>query len=290
MPRIRTIKPEFWDSPSTANAGPWARLAFIALWNWADDFGRGTANLKELEGFVFPNDSEFTDKNGEPTDFRGILRELAGAYGVVFYEVEGRSYYAIPSWDRHERTDRRGKGSKYPPPPANPDLTRGYADLQESAGISRENLDGPTGSCLEQGNRGTGEQSFLGTASETRAVDNSEAKASSSKQKRATRLPDDWKPSATPGNQKAEQGHDPAWLDRELERFRDYWAGVSGQRGRKLDWDATWRNWLRNAEDRKPRQQSFGQPRTAGSLTEDDWEAMLTEAERRDALDARRAS
>ena len=43
------MKPEFWDSPDTAKAGPWARLLFIALWNWADDYGRGTANMKELE-------------------------------------------------------------------------------------------------------------------------------------------------------------------------------------------------------------------------------------------------
>lgn len=132
--------------------------------------------------------------------------------------------------------------------------------------------------------------SLIGPVGETRAVDNSEAKAPSSRQRKGTRLPDGWTPTRTPGNQKAEQGHDQAWLDRELERFRDYWSAVSGQRGRKLDWDATWRNWLRNAEDRAQRQPGFGQARTAGSLTEDDWEAMLAEAERRDALDARRAS
>ena len=70
MARIRTIKPEFWDSPDTAKAGPWARLCFIALWNWADDYGRGTANLKELEGFIFPNDCIFTDRSGNTVQFR----------------------------------------------------------------------------------------------------------------------------------------------------------------------------------------------------------------------------
>lgn len=30
------------------------------------------------------------------------------------------------------------------------------------------------------------------------------------------------------------------------EKFRDYWLGVPGQRGRKLDWLATWRNFVRN--------------------------------------------
>ncbi len=36
---------------------------------------------------------------------------------------------------------------------------------------------------------------------------------------------------------------------REVDRFRDYWTATSGQRGRKLDWDATWRNWARKTQD-----------------------------------------
>jgi uncharacterized protein YdaU (DUF1376 family) len=29
-------------------------------------------------------------------------------------------------------------------------------------------------------------------------------------------------------------------------QFKDYWAGIGGQKGAKLDWFATWRNWVRN--------------------------------------------
>jgi hypothetical protein len=39
----------------------------------------------------------------------------------------------------------------------------------------------------------------------------------------------------------------PDRLAAELETFRDYWASVAGQKGRKADWDATWRNWSRRA-------------------------------------------
>jgi hypothetical protein len=28
--------------------------------------------------------------------------------------------------------------------------------------------------------------------------------------------------------------------------FRDYWVSVAGAKGRKADWLATWRNWVRN--------------------------------------------
>ena len=50
------------------------------------------------------------------------------------------------------------------------------------------------------------------------------------------RLPADWHP-------RAEDGLD----NQELAKFRDYWKAVPGQKGIKLDWDATWRNWLRTA-------------------------------------------
>jgi len=33
--------------------------------------------------------------------------------------------------------------------------------------------------------------------------------------------------------------------------FSDYWQGKPGQSGTKLDWEATWRNWVRNTDWRK---------------------------------------
>lgn len=40
--------------------------------------------------------------------------------------------------------------------------------------------------------------------------------------------------------------------DKTFERFRDFWVAKAGADGRKLDWFATWRNWVRNE---KPGQQ-----------------------------------
>ena len=162
MPRIRTIKPEFWDSPSTARASAVARLAFIAMWNWADDHGRGTANMKELEGFIFPNDDISELSGGTSDNFRDVVAEVVECFGVVLYEVAGRPYYAIPSWDAHQRNERRA-ASKYPGPgDADTVLTRHDSADRDDARKFRDtaaeapNTSGPgTG---EQGNRGTGEQ------------------------------------------------------------------------------------------------------------------------------------
>lgn len=37
-------------------------------------------------------------------------------------------------------------------------------------------------------------------------------------------------------------------LEIETEKFRNYWVSVPGAKGVKLDWVATWRNWMLNAE------------------------------------------
>lgn len=66
---------------------------------------------------------------------------------------------------------------------------------------------------------------------------------------RGTRLPDGWEPARSEANLRVEAGHSQAWLADQLERFRDYWAAQPGAKGRKADWDATWRNWVRRADD-----------------------------------------
>lgn len=63
-----------------------------------------------------------------------------------------------------------------------------------------------------------------------------------------TRLPDDWTPS--PDLIAWSQSEAPDLdLHDTLARFHDYWHGVAGAKGRKADWDATWRNWVRRAAD-----------------------------------------
>ena len=47
-----------------------------------------------------------------------------------------------------------------------------------------------------------------------------------------------------------DQDFDQALIMREAAKFPDYWAGISGAKGVKLDWSATWRNWIRTAAQR----------------------------------------
>lgn len=62
--------------------------------------------------------------------------------------------------------------------------------------------------------------------------------------KRPMRLPAEFSPNLDHQRIATELGLD---LADQMERFRDYWNAKAGKDAVKLDWDATLRNWLRNA-------------------------------------------
>ena len=65
------------------------------------------------------------------------------------------------------------------------------------------------------------------------------------KQQRGSRLAQDWVLNKSMGDWATKERPD---LDvrQVAEQFKDYWVAQAGQKGVKLDWDATWRNWVRN--------------------------------------------
>ena len=85
------------------------------------------------------------------------------------------------------------------------------------------------------------------TDTDTDAEEKRRAKATSKAEAKATasRLPADWSASADDIEFcKAER---PDLVPAQTEqRFRDYWIAQPGVKGRKADWPATWRNWVRN--------------------------------------------
>lgn len=66
-------------------------------------------------------------------------------------------------------------------------------------------------------------------------------------------LPDDWRADACDIAFKAKQPLNDTEIEIEADKFRDHWHGKPGQAGRKLDWRATWRNWVRTYLERRPK-------------------------------------
>jgi hypothetical protein len=92
---------------------------------------------------------------------------------------------------------------------------------------------------------------------------------------RGTRLPDEWRPEdelrqwtldhIAKHRSGVSAGH-------ELERFRDHWSAQPGAKGRKSDWPATWRNWIRKAVEMEGKgngslyRQSSGKPKRSAAV------------------------
>jgi hypothetical protein len=64
-------------------------------------------------------------------------------------------------------------------------------------------------------------------------------------------LPDGWNPDDTVIRQMREQ-FPHVDLRAEHAKFTDYWSDQPGTKGRKVDWNGTWRNWIRRAAEKAP--------------------------------------
>ncbi len=83
-----------------------------------------------------------------------------------------------------------------------------------------------------------------------------------SRTRKGTRISESWQPEALDAETELMVRRWPnGSIEREMAKFRDFWAAKAGAGGTKLDWQATWRNWLRSADERIPRNgsgQRFG--------------------------------
>ena len=138
MPRIRSIKPEFWKSEVVGRCSILARLTFIGMWNFADDDGRGRGSDSYLYGEIHAY-----SKAGTRRRFKSALKELEESNLVEFYKDDrGCAYYWIKGFNSHQKIDHP-KPSRLPPPPSfailreNPRLEQGAGSREQGAG-SRE--------------------------------------------------------------------------------------------------------------------------------------------------------
>jgi len=229
--RIRTIKPEFYRSQDIANLSLENRLLFIGLWSYVDDNGVGVDDNRLIAADLFPLDE---DQKAVRDYVREGLSTLSRHSLLTRYEVSGKRFVFIVNWDKHQRIDKPGK-PRFPRPPE--PLTSGNPPPSAR----------PSGESPETLAPGTGEQRNRGRRTTPPPLRGDPPRAVALAPKRATRIPDDfavtdamvaWARENTP--------HVDGRL--EFEQFRDYWHAKSGKDATKIDWVATWRNWMRKAE------------------------------------------
>jgi hypothetical protein len=108
MPRIRSIKPEFWGDEKMAALDPTTRLVFLGLISLADDAGRLVDNVKTIDGFMFPDTEDSS---------RDSLEVLATLGRISRYRsVSGQKLIQIANWGRHQKVDNPNKYTLPAPP------------------------------------------------------------------------------------------------------------------------------------------------------------------------------
>jgi hypothetical protein len=112
VPRIRTIKPEFFQHEGLFEAevetGLPLRIVFVGLWTIADKAGRFEWRPRQIKLNVLPYDT---------VDFAAVLSALETCGFIRRYAVEAKIYGCIPSWERHQYRNGREPDSTIPPPP-----------------------------------------------------------------------------------------------------------------------------------------------------------------------------
>jgi hypothetical protein len=122
MARIRTIKPEFWNDEKLGPLDPLTRLVFLGLISMADDAGRLVDNLKQIDGFIFPD----TDDTS-----RDSLDILARNSRIIRYtSASGQKLIQVAGWTKHQRVDNPNKYTL--PAPSETFLATSSRDSRES--------------------------------------------------------------------------------------------------------------------------------------------------------------
>jgi len=121
MARIRTIKPEFWDDEKLSTIKRDARLLFIALWNFADDYGVVKGNPTWLKNKIFSYDDI------RQADFNSWLEDLRKIRAIIPFEVNGERYLYIRTFRDHQKVDKPSETMRNPAPPS--DILENNGDL-----------------------------------------------------------------------------------------------------------------------------------------------------------------
>jgi hypothetical protein len=118
MARIRAVKPEVRRSLTVSQWPPIVRLAWIYLWGYLDDEGRGVDDMRLIVAELFPLDRNVTEKKMD--SWLQLMASTTSAEDdeppVCRYEAGGRRYLHAPKWAVHQRINRP-QPSRLPPCP-----------------------------------------------------------------------------------------------------------------------------------------------------------------------------
>ena len=164
--RIRSTKPEFWRSNTIAELSWDERLVLKGLESYVDDNGVGKDDIELIATEVFPRDT-FRNPRETLARLTEAISRIHSLGLIARYVADGEKLLYVDKWSDIQRVDKPNKG-RFPRPDgtmeySEPVARETYRNPREGFGNPPEVLAPGTG---EQGNRGTGEITHLGKASD----------------------------------------------------------------------------------------------------------------------------
>ena len=223
----RILRDNILTSEAVASLDWAAEVFYRRLHSIVDDFGRHEAGHQLLRAKCYPLQTDSV----RVADIARWMAACQKSGLILVYGVNGKQYLEVCKFGQQTRT-----ASKCPPPPIDtpcePLLAIDSKCLQT---LSNDSLGVVVGVCVSEVEQGASPAA---------------PPPAEPKEKRASRLPDDWTlPAEWAGwarNERPDLNPDAV-----AAVFADHWRAKPGKDGRKTDWLATWRNWVRN-ERAKP--------------------------------------
>ncbi len=106
MARNRMIKPEFWSSETLMRVSRDARLTFIGLWNFCDDYGFCLRSLRSIIGDVFPYDELVTEAK-----LKSWINELVNEKLLIPVDYNNKHLFFVKGWGEHQTVQHKSKRS-----------------------------------------------------------------------------------------------------------------------------------------------------------------------------------
>ena len=106
MARNRMIKPEFWSSETLMRVSRDARLTFIGIWNFCDDYGFCLNSMRSLLGDIYPYDETFTEAK-----LKAWINELISECLLIPIEYESKNLLFVKGWGEHQTVQHKSKRS-----------------------------------------------------------------------------------------------------------------------------------------------------------------------------------
>jgi hypothetical protein len=221
--RARNIKPSLFKNEVLGTADPLLTILFEGLWCEADREGRLEDRPLRLKAEILPYRND--------ADIDAMLTWLKDHGFIARYDANGLKVIQVLKFSDHQRPHNNEAESVLPTMDASKhNQGRKPAQPRKKALRSDSLLLIPdSGSLIPDPLMGR----------EVRAA----------RSTLATRLPPDF--GLTPERRSVAEA-EKADPDREFAQFTDHFRAAPGVKGRKNDWDATWRNWCRRAPDFKP--------------------------------------